>query len=134
MDALRSQQLADHIDLRRVAAIGYGYGGYAALMLATQAEVPLAGVAAASAPTDLARYVGGLLSFGGPAGAAQDAARIGDPVADHDQLVAASPAHRAGDITVPVLLFRMGARMRACLSVMRPHWLRRCSGPGSRAS
>jgi len=112
VDALRSQQLADLIDLRRVAAIGYGYGGYAALMLATQAEVPLAGVAAASAPTDLARYVGGLLSFGGAVGA-QDAARIGDPVADHDQLVAASPAHRAADITAPVLLFhgRQDARV-----------------------
>ncbi len=82
IDALLSDELAEVVDRRRIAAIGYGYGGYAALMLATQAEVPLAAVAAASAPTDLVRYVSGLVSLGGRAGAAE-AARIGDPVADH---------------------------------------------------
>jgi len=112
IDALRSDALAELIDIGRVAAIGYGYGGYASLMLATQAEIPLAGVAAASAPTDLVRYVGGLLSFGGPAGLLE-AARIGDPIADADRLTAASPVARAADITAPVLLFhgRLDARV-----------------------
>ena len=68
VDALRSAAVAELIDRGRIAAIGHGYGGYAALMLATQAEVPLACVASASAPTDLVRYVGSLMSFGGPAG------------------------------------------------------------------
>jgi dipeptidyl aminopeptidase/acylaminoacyl peptidase len=104
IDALRSEELAGLIDLNRVAAIGYGYGGYAALMLATQMEVPLAAVGAASAPTDLVRYVGALLSFGGAAGL-QEAARIGDPVADADRLTAASPVARAAEIRAPVLLF-----------------------------
>jgi dipeptidyl aminopeptidase/acylaminoacyl peptidase len=112
IDALRSEDLAGLADLNRVAAIGYGYGGYAALMLATQAEVPLAGVAAASAPTDLVQYVGALLSLGGPAGL-REAARIGDPIADADRLTAASPLARAADITAPVLLFhgRQDARV-----------------------
>jgi dipeptidyl aminopeptidase/acylaminoacyl peptidase len=104
VDALLSPELAELVDLHRVAAIGYGYGGYAALMLAAQNEVPLAGVAAASAPTDLVRYVSGLLSSGGTQGAAE-AARIGDPVADSDRLTMASPAVRAADIKAPVLLF-----------------------------
>ncbi|HUB39798.1 MAG TPA: prolyl oligopeptidase family serine peptidase [Streptosporangiaceae bacterium] len=112
IDALRAEDLAEFIDTSRVAAIGYGYGGYAALMLATQAEIPLAAVAAASAPTDLVRYVGALLSFGGQAGL-QEAARIGDPVADADQLTAASPIARAADFRAPVLLFhgRQDARV-----------------------
>src|SRR5215469_3419355 len=112
IDALRSEELAGLIDLNRVAAIGFGYGGYAALMLATQTEVPLAAVGAASAPTDLVRYVGALLSFGGAAGR-QEAARIGDPSAGADRLAAASPVARAADITAPVLLFhgRQDARV-----------------------
>jgi dipeptidyl aminopeptidase/acylaminoacyl peptidase len=112
IDALRSDELAGLIDLNRVAAIGYGYGGYAALMLATQTEVPVAAVGAASAPTDLVRYVSALLSLGGVAGR-QEAARIGDPIADADRLTAASPVARADDITPPVLLFhgRQDARV-----------------------
>jgi dipeptidyl aminopeptidase/acylaminoacyl peptidase len=103
VDALRSEQVAAVADPRRIAAVGYGYGGYAALMLGTQAEAPLAAVAAAAAPTDLVRYVNGLLAFGGAAGFAE-AARIGDPHRDHDQLVRASPVFRAADLRVPVLL------------------------------
>ena len=103
VDALRCDALAGLIDEQRVAAIGYGYGGYAALMLATQSEVPLASVGAASAPTDLVRYVTALQSLGGSAAA--EAARIGDPRADADRLRAASPLTRAADIKVPVLLF-----------------------------
>jgi dienelactone hydrolase len=112
IDALRSDEVAGLIDTSRVAAIGYGYGGYAALMLATQTEVPLAGVAAASAATDLVQYVTALLSLGGPDGL-REAARIGDPVADADRLAAASPVARAADFTAPVLLFhgRQDARV-----------------------
>jgi dipeptidyl aminopeptidase/acylaminoacyl peptidase len=103
VDALRSEPVAAVADPGRIAAIGYGYGGYAALMLSTQVEVPLAAVAAAAAPTDLVRYVNGLLKFGGPSGFAE-AVRIGDPRHDHDLLVRASPLSHAADIRVPVLL------------------------------
>jgi len=111
-DALLSAELAELIDRRRVAAIGYGYGGYAALMLATQRQVSLAAVGAASAPTDLVRYVTGLAALGGAAGQAV-AVRIGDPVADLDRLTTASPVARAADIKAPVLLFhgRQDARV-----------------------
>jgi dipeptidyl aminopeptidase/acylaminoacyl peptidase len=104
IDALRSAELVDVINTSRVAAIGHGYGGYAALMLATQDEVPLACVVSGSAPTDLPRYVDSLLSLGTLAGA-EHAARIGDPVADRAQLTVTSPLYRAADIRVPVLLF-----------------------------
>src|SRR5262249_31311919 len=66
VDALGSETVAAVADPRRIAAVGYGYGGYAALMLGTQTDVPIAAVAAAAAPTDLVRYVNGLLAFGGP--------------------------------------------------------------------
>jgi len=112
VDALQSADVAAVIDRSRIAAIGHGYGGYAALMLATQAEAPLAAVAAASAPTDLPSYVASLRALGGQSGAEQ-AARIGDPVRDRDQLMATSPVSRAADIAAPVLLFhgRQDARV-----------------------
>ena len=104
IDALLSAEVAAVADPRQITAIGYGYGGYAALMLATQTEVPVAAVAAASAPTDLVQYVRGLMSFGGTA-PYDIAARIGHPVHDRELLTAASPASRAADINAPVLLF-----------------------------
>jgi dipeptidyl aminopeptidase/acylaminoacyl peptidase len=104
VDALRAAELADVVDRDRIAAIGHGYGGYAALMLATQNAVPLSCVISGSAPTDLPRYVASLLSLGSPAGA-EHAARIGDPIEDRAKLIAASPLYRAADIRVPVLLF-----------------------------
>ena len=104
VDVLQSAEVADLIDTGRIAAIGHGYGGYAALMLATQTQVPLACVVAGSAPTDLPSYVASLLSLGGAAGAEQ-AARIGDLVDDREQLIMTSPVSRAADIGVPLLLF-----------------------------
>ncbi len=112
VDALQTAEVADVIDRDRIAAIGHGYGGYAALMLATQSEVPLACVVSGSAPTDLPSYVAGLLSLGG-AGSVEHAARVGHPVDDREQLLAASPVSRAADIAVPLLLFhgRQDARV-----------------------
>jgi dipeptidyl aminopeptidase/acylaminoacyl peptidase len=115
VDALRSPAVSAVADQARISAIGYGYGGYAALMLATQRQVPLASVAAASAPADLVRYVGGLMSFGGAAGY-EAAARIGHPVDDREQLAAASPVSHAADIEVPVLLFHGGQDARVPVS------------------
>jgi acetyl esterase/lipase len=112
VDVLQSAEVAGVIDTSRIAAIGHGYGGYAALMLATQAEVPLACVVAGSAPTDLPSYVASLPSLGGSAGVEQ-AARIGDLIDDREQLIRTSPVSRAADIGVPLLLFhgRQDARV-----------------------
>jgi dienelactone hydrolase len=104
VDALLSAELSRLVDRSRIGAAGYGYGGYAALMLSTQTQVPLAGVVAASAPTDLVSYVNGLSSFGGSAGLTE-AARIGDPVDDLARLAAASPVNRAAEIRAAVMLF-----------------------------
>jgi dipeptidyl aminopeptidase/acylaminoacyl peptidase len=104
VDALQSAELSALLDRTRIGAAGYGYGGYAALMLATQTVVPLAGVVAASAPTDLVSYVSGLMTLGGRAGQAE-AGRIGDPVTDLSRLTATSPVHRAAEIRAPVMLF-----------------------------
>jgi dipeptidyl aminopeptidase/acylaminoacyl peptidase len=114
VDALLSTPVAEVADVTRIAAMGRGYGGYAALMLTTQDEVGVACAVAASAPTDLVRYAGSLMSFGGAAGFAY-AARLGHPTQDRDQLAQASPAGRVDDIHVPLLLFH--GRQDACVPV-----------------
>jgi dienelactone hydrolase len=112
IDALASTPLRDLVDTARIAAMGHGYGGYAALMLATQTELPFACVVSASAPTDLVRFTRSLISFGGSAGFA-DAARIGQPDEDRERLTRTSPANRVDDIISPLLLFhgRQDARI-----------------------
>jgi dienelactone hydrolase len=114
IDALQCDQVADIADPQRIAAMGHGYGGYASLMLATQADVPLASVVSASAPTDLVRYTSSLMSFGGSQGFAY-AARIGHPVRDRDKLAAASPVNRIADLDIPLLLFH--GRQDECVPV-----------------
>jgi dipeptidyl aminopeptidase/acylaminoacyl peptidase len=112
VDALQSAELRAVTDPGRIIAMGHGYGGYAALMLATQPENAIAAAISASAPTDLVRYTASLLSFGGASGCAY-AARIGHPVEDRDKLSSASPITRIADIRVPLLLFhgRQDARV-----------------------
>ena len=104
VDAFQAPAVADVVDPRRIGAMGRGYGGYAALMMATQDAVGVRCVISASAPMDLPRYVASLMSFGGSAGL-EHAARIGHPERDRDRLFAASPVSRVADITVPVRLF-----------------------------
>jgi acetyl esterase/lipase len=103
-DALRSPPVAEVVDPHRIAAMGHGYGGYAALMLAAQADVGIRCAVSASAPTDLVRYVGSLLSLG-CSGATEYAARIGHPFDDRDRLTKASPMSRIASFDVPLLLF-----------------------------
>jgi len=104
VDALLSEPVAAVADQRRIAAMGHGYGGYAALMLTTQSEAPLACAVSASAPTDLLRFTRSVASFCPDPGASY-AERIGDPVQDRHKLIYASPVSRAADFSVPVLLF-----------------------------
>jgi dipeptidyl aminopeptidase/acylaminoacyl peptidase len=114
IDGLRAPEVAEVADPIRIAAMGHGYGGYAALMLATQDEVRLACGISASAPTELDRYVSGLMSFGGGAGYSY-ASRIGDPEAGRDKLVRASPVTHARSMNIPLLLFH--GRQDACVPV-----------------
>jgi dipeptidyl aminopeptidase/acylaminoacyl peptidase len=114
VDALMSDRVTQVADRARIAAVGHGYGGYAALMLATQSEVALACAISASAPTDLARYASSLMSFGGGSGFAY-AARMGHPADDRTKLAAGSPVTRVADFGVPLLLFH--GRQDACVPV-----------------
>jgi dipeptidyl aminopeptidase/acylaminoacyl peptidase len=104
VDALRSAPVAAVVDQHRIAAMGHGYGGYAALMLATQQESEISCAVSASAPTDLVRFAGSLLSLGCEP-AAKYAARIGDPFADRELLISASPVTRIEDFRAPLLMF-----------------------------
>jgi dienelactone hydrolase len=130
IDALGSEPLSDLVDSRRVAALGHGYGGYAALMLATQPQLALSCVVSASAPTDLVRYTSSLMSFGGAAGFGY-AARIGQPVEDRDRLISASPVSRVDDISCPALLFhgRQDARIPVSHATEFADSLRRAGKP-----
>jgi dipeptidyl aminopeptidase/acylaminoacyl peptidase len=114
VDALRSERVAEITDPDRIAAMGHGYGGYASLMLATQSEIPLSCVISASAPTDLVRYAGSLMAFGGRAGTAY-AGRIGNPAERRGQLALASPSNRVTDLSLSILLFH--GRQDACVPV-----------------
>jgi dipeptidyl aminopeptidase/acylaminoacyl peptidase len=126
LDALQAPAVADLIDSHRVVAMGRGYGGYAALMMATQNAIPLRCVVSASAPTDLPRYVADLRSSGGPAGFGY-AERIGHPEQDHDRLLTASPVNRVADILAPVRLFhgRHDARVPVIHAAALAHAMRR---------
>ena len=104
VDALRCEAVVAVVDPAKIAALGRGYGGYAALMLATQRQVALTCVVSASAPTDLERYVASLIAYGDSPGT-EYAARIGHPVDNRSQLISSSPVSRVADITVPVRLF-----------------------------
>lgn len=101
VDALESAQVADVVDPTCLAAMGHGYGGYAALMLATQRDLPLSCVISASAPTDLALHAEEAAALG----EYRYTRRIGDPVLDRDQLAAASPVNKITEFEVPALLF-----------------------------
>jgi dipeptidyl aminopeptidase/acylaminoacyl peptidase len=114
VDALTSPPVTGVADPHRISVVGHGYGGYAALMLTTQSQVPVACAVAASAPVDLVRYTNSLMSLGGGRGIAY-AARIGHPVADHDKLTRASPSARVADLGAPLLLFH--GRQDACVPV-----------------
>jgi dipeptidyl aminopeptidase/acylaminoacyl peptidase len=114
VDALRAPAVAEVADPSRIAAMGHGYGGYAALMLATQDDVRLACAISASAPTELDEYVSNLMSFGGGPGCAY-AARIGDPAGEREKLVRTSPVTHAEAMNIPLLLFH--GRQDACAPV-----------------
>ncbi len=114
VDALASDSVSEVADSDRIAAIGHGYGGYAAVMLTTQSEVALSCAVSASAPTDLVRYASSLMAFGGRSGFAY-AARMGDPERDRHKLTRASPVARVADIGAPLLLFH--GRQDACVPI-----------------
>ncbi|MFI5251853.1 MAG: S9 family peptidase [Bacteroidota bacterium] len=103
IDAIRSLVADEVIDPKRIAIMGEGYGGYAAL--AAAALMPDKYVCAISigSPADLTRYIRELssnndlmkkiLSF-----------RIGDPEKDADKLTGRSPFSSVGKIKIPLFI------------------------------
>jgi acetyl esterase/lipase len=100
------------VDPERVCIAGASYGGYSALISATRRPLRYRCAVAIAAPSDV------LLMFDS-SDFATDAERlrsfaevVGDPDRDRDRLVHFSPAYRASEIQIPVLLLHGGADRR----------------------
>jgi dipeptidyl aminopeptidase/acylaminoacyl peptidase len=95
---------AKQVDPERVCIFGASYGGYSALISITRRPQRYRCAVAVAAPTDL------LLSFDSSDFAATEDGRrefaeiVGDPDRDRDHLIAVSPAYRAQEMDVPILL------------------------------
>lgn len=127
-DGVRHLTQAGAVDGNRVCIVGGSYGGYAALAGVTltpdlyRCAVSIAGV------SDLVEFLGDERSNEGRGSAAYSywVRVIGDPSADRDALIAASPARLAQNVRVPVLLihgeddnvvlFKQSERMRDALN------------------
>jgi len=99
--------LADSMEMERFDLVGHDWGGFLAWMVAERLPDRVRSLSVVSTPHPLALQ--DALAGGDP----EQAARIGDPVDDRDQLIATSPVSRAADISVPLLLFhgRQDARV-----------------------
>lgn len=99
------------VDAERICIFGWSYGGYSALIGTTRRPQRYRCAAAVAAPTDL------LLMFDSSDFAATEEGRrgfaeiVGDPDTDRERLISISPAYRAADMEVPILLVH-GARDR----------------------
>jgi dipeptidyl aminopeptidase/acylaminoacyl peptidase len=101
LDTVESKQL---VDAERVCIFGGSYGGYSALISITRRPQRYRCAAAVAAPTDLL-----LMSseYQGSADAERVFAKIvGDPEKNRDHLIAISPAYRAAEMNVPILLMQ----------------------------
>jgi len=93
---------ARKVDADRVCIFGGSYGGYSALISITRRPQRYRCAAAAAAPTDL-------LLMSSEFSDAEDGRRVftrivGDPDADRENLITISPAYRATEMNVPILL------------------------------
>jgi dipeptidyl aminopeptidase/acylaminoacyl peptidase len=101
LDVVVSKQL---VDPDRVCIFGGSYGGYSALISITRRPQRYRCAAAVAAPTDLL-----LMSneFAGSEDGERIFARwVGDPETNRDHLIAISPAYRAAEMNVPILLIQ----------------------------
>lgn len=101
LDTVAAKQL---VDADRVCIFGGSYGGYSALIGITRRPQRYRCAAAFAAPSDLL-----LLSseyLGSEDGERVFAKMVGDPKADREHLIAISPAYRAAEMNVPILLIQ----------------------------
>lgn len=97
---------AGRADPKRLAIFGASYGGYAALMGAVKTPTLYKAVVSVAGDADLLETLAYSRREDGSDSPAYTywRATIGDPRADEDMLVRASPARRAAEIEAPVLL------------------------------
>jgi dipeptidyl aminopeptidase/acylaminoacyl peptidase len=105
-DALDHVVASGRVDGDRVCIFGGSYGGYSALIGITRRPQRYRCAAAFAAVTDL-------ILFGSQFFDNEDARRavaqiLGDPDADRERLIAVSPAYRASEMDVPILLIQGG--------------------------
>jgi pimeloyl-ACP methyl ester carboxylesterase len=101
LDTVISKQL---VDPNRVCIFGGSYGGYSALISITRRPQRYRCAAALAAPTDLL-----LMSSeyqGSPDGERMFAKIVGDPDKNREHLIEISPAYRAAEMDVPILLIQ----------------------------
>lgn len=105
-DAVRHMVDSGVADRDRVCIVGASYGGYAALAGVTLTPDLYRCAIAISAPTDLLEMLREERADGGSnsRGYIYWTHSIGDPRANRDAIIAASPARHAASIAVPVLL------------------------------
>lgn len=94
----------ERVDRDRMCIFGMSYGGYSALISTTRRPQRYKCAVAAAAPTDI------LLMFDSSdfarteEGRAKFAEIVGDPDQERDRLIRISPAYRASEMDVPILL------------------------------
>jgi dipeptidyl aminopeptidase/acylaminoacyl peptidase len=95
---------SSRVDPERICIFGASYGGYSALISTTRRPQRYRCAVASAAPTDL------LLMFQSSDFASTEEGRknfaeiVGDPERDREHLIGISPAYRAQDMEVPILL------------------------------
>jgi dienelactone hydrolase len=95
---------ARSVDAERVCIFGGSYGGYSALIGITRRPQRYRCAAAFAAPTDLILLASEY--FDDEYGRTMFARIAGDPDADRERLIAVSPAYRASEMDVPILLIQ----------------------------
>ena len=107
------------IDVQRMCIAGWSYGGYSALISVVRQPERFRCAAAGAAPTDLP------LMFNSSDWAAWEQARermaerVGDPRKDYARMLDISPAYRAAEVRVPLLLAHGTDDRRVDIAVSR---------------
>jgi dipeptidyl aminopeptidase/acylaminoacyl peptidase len=103
VDGVRWAIARRQADPTRLGIYGWSYGGYAALMAASDDQVQFACAIAASAPCDLLRFVEDTPAYWRSLRAVL-VRQVGDPDQDRERLRVRSPIHRTARFRCPVLL------------------------------
>jgi dipeptidyl aminopeptidase/acylaminoacyl peptidase len=101
VDRVVSQGL---VDPGRIGIAGWSYGGYSALISAVRSPERYRCAASIAGPTDLPLIFQSSDFAASEEGRRRFAEIVGDPERDHDRLLEISPAYRAAEIRIPVLL------------------------------